>query len=714
MKLARHISLALSLLSIAPFRLAAVTPFPAGALILRRANYFDLQSRRIRFLPAGASGYKVSVSASLAQPKRGSKMAKPGASLSLPFPFPFGGRKWTAVYVNLNGNLTFDSPDTTTYPERDTWPDGTMRGLASFLDTQAMEGRLRTIAPFWGLNSAEGTSITTSSSPRELTVTWDAIRYQSRNEAYAPLGRSVFQVSLGRDGSIEFRYGMVPEKDGIAGIFPGLAGSARTLDTADPTESAPAHPAIDVRHAAVEELGPDLRFTLRAAAPIPEKSSGGTLSYRIFVVSGGMGYYLTIDVDRKGRSAKSQCFLINPDHNGTLDDCSVSALIMTDGASVTAYVPKIGLRDPATFSWRAEAAFQADSQDPAVTVTTGGDRDVRVAFPMPSGIDLSAPPPAAAGAIFEVFHYPFVPKSRQRALKAIYSKLPADDDLAIVLTDFRIDDIHNHGSSNGELPVGNRYEEDPEGRYALYGSRKLQRATGPIYLGPRFDDAPHDQARTWRNYPFAVGWMAHEMTHRWAAYATWKGFDPQALLFRDEGHWSPFLNTPAVYPVSQLFTDTPYTEESVMGGMHAVEHPDGTHTGEVSPWGAATGLSALDLYLMGMIGEEDVPDTVLIRGAVAYQNGRPVTPAGDHGLEGAGAHGGEVVPVRIGDIIGAGGPRTPPASEAQRRFTLGMYLLYEDGREADRDKLAQARGIEAALVKYFSVATGGRMTVVPH
>ena len=45
--------------------------------------------------------------------------------------------------------------------------------------------------------------------------------------------------------------------------------------------------------------------------------------------------------------------------------------------------------------------------------------------------------------------------------------------------------------------------------------------------------------------------------------------------------------------------------------------------------------------------------------------------------------------------------RTPPASEAQRRFILGIYLLFEDGREPDKDKLAQARGIEAALVQYF-------------
>jgi hypothetical protein len=103
---------------------------------------------------------------------------------------------------------------------------------------------------------------------------------------------------------------------------------------------------------------------------------------------------------------------------------------------------------------------------------------------------------------------------------------------------------------------------------------------------------------------------------------------------------------------------------------------------------------------MGMIDEKDVPDTILVTGSAASARGEHQDI--------------QTVPVRVADIVAAGGPRTPPAHEAQRRFTIGIYLLFEDGGEPAPEKLAQARGIEAALTQYFSAATGGRMTLSPH
>jgi hypothetical protein len=192
--------------------------------------------------------------------------------------------------------------------------------------------------------------------------------------------------------------------------------------------------------------------------------------------------------------------------------------------------------------------------------------------------------------------------------------------------------------------------------------------------------------------------MAHELTHRWAARLRWNGADPMALLDRScHCHWNPLLATPAVYPVSHLFSDTPYPEESVMGGMRVQKSSDGASLeGRTAPWGAATGLSALDLYVMGLIGPEEVPETLLIMGASTGENG---------------ARGGVDVPVRIADIIAANGPQNPPARSAQRRFRLGIYLLFEDGREPHPEKIEQARGIESALIRYFSAATNGRMEV---
>ena len=106
------------------------------------------------------------------------------------------------------------------------------------------------------------------------------------------------------------------------------------------------------------------------------------------------------------------------------------------------------------------------------------------------------------------------------------------------------------------------------------------------------------------------------MTHRWVATLLWKSENPSALLDTvEKWHWSPLLYTPAVTPVSPFFADPPYPEESIMGGMATEMTPDGTMHSVKAPFGAATGLCALDLYSMGLIGPDEVPNTFFTSGA---------------------------------------------------------------------------------------------------
>ena len=106
-----------------------------------------------------------------------------------------------------------------------------------------------------------------------------------------------------------------------------------------------------------------------------------------------------------------------------------------------------------------------------------------------------------------------------------------------------------------------------------------------------------------------------------------------------------------------------------MGGFTIEKLPDGRENGTRAPWGAPKGLSALDLYSMGMIGPDEVPDSFFISGAV---------PDGKGGLTG-----GDKIPVRIADVIAVNGPQNPPAREARHHFKFQIYLIYEDGREPD-------------------------------
>jgi len=672
-----------------------VTPIRAGALIEYKANSFDLDGKRLRFAPEGTKGYSVRTDASDGLLERGAEVrVPPGASgrlgsrpIQLACPFPFAGKNWNEVHLNTTGNLTFGAPETELYPERDTWPGGTMRFVAAAIDSRSLAGRELMIAPLWGLYSYDASKIYVNSSAHELVVTWDAVRYQYPNEGYAPLGHNIFQARLTPDGAIEFRYHGIAEKDGIVGVFSGQPFGGKLLDSAA-NRAVGKGPGPQVLSAKVEDAGTALHFALALSAPPPAKTSDDAVAYLVVVPVGDELCKAGLRVDAAGQSA--------------INECPGYAYAAASGSAIEVYVSKLGLGRLKQFTWAAAAI--ADNETSISTATGAlGRRKVKLENASQAGVDLSASTGILGGNIYEVFHYPFVPKDPGPALRAIYRKVPPQDDLAIIFTDFRIDDLHNH---SGGIPaanvrvegIGSDSAEAADGK-AEYGSRVLQQAAGPVYLGPRFQEAPRDdEGRNYRNYAFAVGWMAHELTHRWSAFL--RSPTPDADALRDtipcHCHWSDWLHTPSVSPVWQLFTDVPYPESSNMGGYLFEARADGSFLRRHAPWPSPLGLSALDLYVMGLIAPEEVPETFLLT--------NPKDLGGNIVR-------GDKTPIRIADILSANGPRKPPAAASQREFKLGIYLLYE-GNAPLPDKLAQARAMETKLIEYFTVATGGRLKLV--
>jgi len=174
--------------------LHAVTPVPAGALIRHPAHYFNLAHKRLLFIPGGPAAYKLTVAPEPRPVDRGIPLGKPSDPKGyswrahLPFAFGFAGRSWEDIYINLNGTLTFGVAEATSYPERETWADGTIRSMATALDVRAITGERPVIAPLWGRNSADSTRIFTRSAHDTFSVIWQAVRYQGVNEGYTPLG----------------------------------------------------------------------------------------------------------------------------------------------------------------------------------------------------------------------------------------------------------------------------------------------------------------------------------------------------------------------------------------------------------------------------------------------------------------------------------------------------------------------------------------------
>lgn len=625
----------------------AVTVLNGGALIQHKANYFDLAGKQLRFTPRQRlAEYAVSVSGASRKPPSGRALAKAdgfdpaGQSwrVRLAFQFPFAGQRWNELYINLNGNITFGSPETTLYPQRRTWSDGTMRSFAASADIAALEQRQFMIAPLWSMYSAEQTNVSIHSTGKSFSVTWSALRHQAINEGYDPLGRNTFHLRLTPDGAIEFAYATVAERDGVTGIFPGPPPATKPLDTDG--------------EATLHDLGSLLRIRTRRREAI--------------VYTDAEGFALR-------PNGETICFLLrNGDQNGPMD-CPVSSAAVVRDDATEFYLPKLGLTAPASFRWKAGE---------------NRSRTVSLKAPREYGVDLSSARGVLTGNVYEVFHYPHLNKSRFPAFKHIYRMKPGNADLGVILTDFRIDDIHNHGGSN-------RSQDGPLSAMQLFGSDRLLSATGPVFIGPRFSETRQDSERTYRNYAFGIGWMAHEIVHGWSAYVRWSPEDPWALLDATRTHWSDLMHTPVTATVAHLFTDKPYVEHSVMGGMAVVKNPDGSMSGAKSPLMVASGLSPYDLYLMGLLEPEEVPPTFFI-------SQTKMGPNGEH-------TGGTDVPVRITDLIKYNGPRR---ASGRADYKLGIYLLHEDGRQPDPVKLAQARDMEAMLIRYFDVATDGRMKVL--
>ena len=107
-----------------------------------------------------------------------------------------------------------------------------------------------------------------------------------------------------------------------------------------------------------------------------------------------------------------------------------------------------------------------------------------------------------------------------------------------------------------------------------------------------------------------------------------------------------------------------------MGGGYWRENGDDSYTLLDDSWIVpASGFSYLDLYLMGLVSAQEVPDFFKLEDLqlIEYDSaGRPTYEAGK-------------IIIAIDDVIAANGARTPPAGEAQTAFNIGFVYLLAPG-----------------------------------
>jgi hypothetical protein len=179
--------------------------------LLIRPNVFDLANSGLRFEPA-AGGYAVTSIGADFRASLGRAVTlgdDDSAAHTLAFPFEFYGRRFTSLFVNSDGNLTFEEADT----------ESTERGL----------GRLVTgaprIAPFFAdLDPSAGGRVFLDSAPDATTITWCAV------PGFGLPQTIHVQAALFSSGVIEFRFGSATLTDAIVALSPGRADSFTAID----------------------------------------------------------------------------------------------------------------------------------------------------------------------------------------------------------------------------------------------------------------------------------------------------------------------------------------------------------------------------------------------------------------------------------------------------------------------------------------------------
>ena len=181
-----------------------------GDLIIR-ANPFDLANSGLRFEPTGA-GYAVSTAAAEFRAALGRRLTlgdDDSVAQTLAAPFEFYGRRFASLFVNSDGNVTFDTADNAS----------TERGLG-----RLASGAPR-IAPFFAdLDPSAGGRVFFDSAADATTVTWCAVPGFDLPQTITA------QAVLFSNGAIEFRFGAADLGNGIVAVSPGGADSVTAIN----------------------------------------------------------------------------------------------------------------------------------------------------------------------------------------------------------------------------------------------------------------------------------------------------------------------------------------------------------------------------------------------------------------------------------------------------------------------------------------------------
>jgi hypothetical protein len=210
-----------------------------GDLILP-ANPYDLRSTAVTFERTGVGAFDLRRSDRTFQTSVGDKVAlddDDSGAITLPFVFPFYSGRYSELFINSDGNLTFVSDDHAS----------TDRDVNRFLT-----GPPRIALLFDDLDPSSGGGVYRRVDGDGVLITWCSVP-----EFDAPANRVNVQVRVAANGNIDMIYGaMVSATSAVVGVSPGATGVFMPVDVsaAATTRIAGGSGAVGERFASQQEV----------------------------------------------------------------------------------------------------------------------------------------------------------------------------------------------------------------------------------------------------------------------------------------------------------------------------------------------------------------------------------------------------------------------------------------------------------------------------
>jgi hypothetical protein len=305
-------------------------------------------------------------------------------------------------------------------------------------------------------------------------------------------------------------------------------------------------------------------------------------------------------------------------------------------------------------------------------------------------VDFSHPP---AETITGPFFQTFAKQQRldlPALLRAFYRTHPDTFDTVYVWTEFDYDNglglAHSFNVRNDISGIGLRVFD----RGPAYGSPA--RLSSIITMGNQADWLSDPQAHA-VGLNSAISIVCHEQGHKWLAYVRFNADHETKgdLLGRENAHWS-------------FLADTRSNEDGSFSSLMEGNAWRGTGGGTFTTIESAVNyFTPLDQYLMGLRPASEVADmSYLVTDAGLKEILNEKSPVSGFSTSAVGKS------VSLAQIIDHEGPRIPDAASASKQFRVAFILLTELGSTPSIDALQKISRYRDSLVRYFSVATGGR------